>query len=110
MSVAHLASFVQSANVAPFIAAITASRCSANGSVEAGFALLTQTRAALFNAAWRAAGYALSTQPQMADEAVDQWRKPYERTGDTKAAMNEYLAWEIDLLPRVTRDGSSGFV
>ncbi len=42
----------------------------------------------------------------MADEAVDQWRKPYERTGDTKAAMNEYLAWEIDLLPRIERDGS----
>jgi len=61
------------------------------------------------NAAWRAAGYALSTQPQMADEAVDQWRKPYERTGDTKAAMNEYLAWEIDLLPRIARDGSLKF-
>ena len=61
------------------------------------------------NAAWRAAGYALSTQPHMADEAVDQWRKPYESTGDTKAAMNEYLAWEIDLLPRIARDGSSKF-
>jgi hypothetical protein len=45
----------------------------------------------------------------MADEAVDQWRKPYERTGDTKAAMNEYLAWEIDLLPRIERDGSLKF-
>jgi rhodanese-related sulfurtransferase len=61
------------------------------------------------NAAWRAAGYALSTQPQMADEAVDQWRKPYERSGDTKAAMNEYLAWEIDLLPRIARDGTLKF-
>jgi len=61
------------------------------------------------NAAWRAAGYALSTQPRMADEAVDQWRKPYERSGDTKAAMNEYLAWEIDLLARLERDGSLKF-
>jgi rhodanese-related sulfurtransferase len=61
------------------------------------------------NAAWRAAGYALSTQPHMADEAVDQWRKPYERSGDTKAAMNEYLAWEIDLLPRIARDGTLKF-
>jgi rhodanese-related sulfurtransferase len=61
------------------------------------------------NAAWRAAGYALSTEACMADEAVDQWRKPYERTGDTKAAMNEYLAWEIDLLPRIARDGSLKF-
>jgi rhodanese-related sulfurtransferase len=61
------------------------------------------------NAAWRAAGYALSTEPRMADEAVDQWRKPYERSGDTKAAMNEYLAWEIDLLPRIARDGTLKF-
>ena len=61
------------------------------------------------NAAWRAAGYALSTAAHMADEAVDQWRKPYERSGDTKAAMNEYLAWEIDLLPRIARDGTLKF-
>jgi len=61
------------------------------------------------NAAWQAAGFALSAEPQTADEAVDQWRKPYERGGDTKAAMNEYLAWEIDLLPRVERDGSLKF-
>ena len=61
------------------------------------------------NAAWRAAGYALSKEPRMADDAIDQWRKPYERSGDTKAAMNEYLAWEIDLLPRIARDGSLKF-
>ncbi|MGH6673571.1 MAG: rhodanese-like domain-containing protein [Xanthobacteraceae bacterium] len=61
------------------------------------------------NAAWKAAGYALSAEPLMADEAVDQWRKPYERSGNTKAAMNEYLAWEIDLLPRIERDGSLHF-
>jgi rhodanese-related sulfurtransferase len=62
------------------------------------------------NTAWQAAGYPLVIEPKnMADEAVDQWRKPYERTGDTKAAMNEYLAWEIDLLPRIARDGSLKF-
>jgi rhodanese-related sulfurtransferase len=61
------------------------------------------------NATWRAAGYVLSAEARMADEAVDQWRKPYERSGDTKAAMNEYLAWEIDLLPRIARDGSLKF-
>jgi rhodanese-related sulfurtransferase len=61
------------------------------------------------NAAWQAAGCAFSSQPNMADEAVDQWRKPYERTGDTKAAMEEYLAWEVDLLPRIARDGSLHF-
>jgi len=61
------------------------------------------------NAAWKAAGYELSAEPLMADEAIDQWRKPYERGGDTKAAMSEYLAWETDLLPRLARDGSLNF-
>src|SRR5579862_338128 len=61
------------------------------------------------NAAWKAAGHELSTAPLMADEAIDQWRKPYERGGDTKAAMSEYLSWETDLLPRLARDGSLNF-
>jgi rhodanese-related sulfurtransferase len=61
------------------------------------------------NAAWKAAGYELSAEPLMADDAIDQWRKPYERGGDTKAAMSEYLAWETDLLPRLARDGSLAF-
>ncbi len=61
------------------------------------------------NAAWQAAGHAFSAEAKMADEAIDQWRKPYERTGDSEAAMREYLAWEIDLLPRIERDGSLNF-
>jgi rhodanese-related sulfurtransferase len=61
------------------------------------------------NAAWKAAGYELSAEPLMTDEAIDQWRKPYERAGDAKAAMSEYLAWETDLLPRIERDGSLKF-
>ncbi len=61
------------------------------------------------NAAWQAAGYEWSSEVKMADEAVDQWRKPYERSGDVKAAMSEYLAWEVDLLPRIARDGSLTF-
>jgi rhodanese-related sulfurtransferase len=61
------------------------------------------------NCAWQATGYELSTETKLADELVDQWRKPYERTGDTKAAMAEYLAWETDLLPRIARDGTLHF-
>jgi rhodanese-related sulfurtransferase len=61
------------------------------------------------NAAWQSSGRPLSTEPSMADEPVDQWRKPYERTADTKAAMLDYLAWEIDLLGRIERDGSLRF-
>ena len=61
------------------------------------------------NAAWHAAGWPLSTDAKMADEMIDQWRKPYERDGDVKAAMQEYLTWEVDLLPRIKRDGSLRF-
>jgi rhodanese-related sulfurtransferase len=61
------------------------------------------------NAAWRAAGHPFSAEAKMADEAVDQWRKPYERSGNTKAMMQEYLDWEVDLLPRLKRDGSLQF-
>lgn len=61
------------------------------------------------NAAWQAAGKPFSAETKLADEPVDQWRKPYERAGDTKAAMAEYLAWETDLLPRIERDGTLKF-
>ncbi len=61
------------------------------------------------NAAWAAAGFPLSTDVKMADDPLDAWLKPYERPGDPKAAMNEYLSWEIDLLTRITRDGTTQF-
>ncbi len=61
------------------------------------------------NAAWTAAGFPLSTDVKMADEPLDAWLKPYERPGDPKAAMNEYLSWEIDLLTRIERDGTTNF-
>jgi len=61
------------------------------------------------NAAWAALGFPLSTDAKMADEPLDVWLKPYERAGDPKAAMNEYLSWEIDLLDRIKRDGTTRF-
>jgi rhodanese-related sulfurtransferase len=61
------------------------------------------------NAAWTAAGYSLEEKPHMADEPLDVWLRPYERTGDTAGAMREYLTWETDLLPRIERDGSCKF-
>jgi rhodanese-related sulfurtransferase len=61
------------------------------------------------NAAWQAAGLPLSTEPHMADDAVDVWLKPYERAGDTKGAMSEYLSWEVDLVERIERDGTCHF-
>jgi len=61
------------------------------------------------NAAWAAAGFPLATDLKLADEAVDAWLKPYERPGDPKDAMNEYLSWEVDLLKRIDRDGTTKF-
>ena len=62
------------------------------------------------NAAWRAAGHALTADdPRMADDAIDTWLKPYERSKDTTKAMQEYLSWEVDLLARIERDGSARF-
>jgi rhodanese-related sulfurtransferase len=62
------------------------------------------------NAAWTAAGFPLSTSVQMADDAVDVWLKPYERSNDTEAAMNAYLSWEVDLLERIKQDGTTHFL
>jgi len=62
------------------------------------------------NAAWTRAGYALVPGGgNMADEPIDVWLKPYERTAKTTDAMAEYLAWEVDLLPRIERDGTCHF-
>jgi rhodanese-related sulfurtransferase len=62
------------------------------------------------NAAWLAAGRTLTAaDPRMADEALDMWLKPYERGIDTTNAMREYLSWEVDLLARIERDGSTDF-
>jgi rhodanese-related sulfurtransferase len=62
------------------------------------------------NAAWTAAGIPLSTDAKLADEPLDVWLKPYERKGDPKAAMNEYLSWEVDLLERIQQDGTTHFI
>jgi hypothetical protein len=45
----------------------------------------------------------------MADDAIDTWLKPYERSKDTTKAMQDYLSWEVDLLARIARDGSARF-
>jgi hypothetical protein len=45
----------------------------------------------------------------MADAAIDAWLKPYERAANTEQAMAEYLSWEVDLLPRLARDGCADF-
>lgn len=62
------------------------------------------------NAAWTASGRALTAEePRFADEQIDVWLKPYDRSAGQAKAMQDYLAWEIDLLPRIERDGTSTF-
>jgi rhodanese-related sulfurtransferase len=61
-------------------------------------------------AAWTAANYRLSTDGRMADEPVDVWLKPYEQARDAEAAMNAYLSWEVDLLDRIEKDGTTHFL
>jgi rhodanese-related sulfurtransferase len=62
------------------------------------------------NAAWAAAGFPLATAERLADEPLDVWLKPYERPGDPKAGMQEYLTWEIDLIDRIEQDGTTYFL
>jgi len=63
------------------------------------------------NAAWTASGRALTAEhPRFADEPLDVWLKPYERTAGTTDAMQEYLAWEVDLLEHIKRDGTTAFL
>jgi rhodanese-related sulfurtransferase len=62
------------------------------------------------NAAWTASGRSLTAgNPRFADEPVDVWLKPYERDAGVADAMKDYLAWEIDLLERIERDGTTRF-
>jgi rhodanese-related sulfurtransferase len=62
------------------------------------------------NAAWSTAGFPLASgENRMADETVDVWLRPYEQPRGATAAMNEYLTWETDLLPRIDRDGTARF-
>ena len=62
------------------------------------------------NAAWAAAGFPLATAERLADEPLDVWLKPYERPNDNEAAMNAYLSWEVDLLERIKKDGTTHFL
>jgi rhodanese-related sulfurtransferase len=61
-------------------------------------------------AAWAASGRALTDgEENMADVADDMWLRPYDRAGGVEQAMNEYLAWEIDLVDQIERDGTARF-
>src|SRR5262249_5789126 len=62
------------------------------------------------NGAWIKSGRALpADDPRMADEPIDVWLRPYERSGGIPEAMQEYLSWETDLPARIAQDGTADF-
>ena len=60
--------------------------------------------------AWRAAGMAIEEgEDRMADEPVDVFHRPYDRSRSVEQAMRDYLSWEIDLVKQIERDGDAKF-
>jgi len=60
--------------------------------------------------AWAEAGLPLAEGPEhMADERDDVWLKPYQESGDREENMRRYLAWELDLVRNIERDGDHRF-
>ena len=45
----------------------------------------------------------------MADEPVDVFHRPYDRSRSAEQAMRDYLSWEVDLVRQIERDGDARF-
>ena len=61
-------------------------------------------------AAWRAAGLPLASGAErMADEPVDVWHRPYDRSTGIEEAMAAYLGWEVNLLRQIEREAAARF-
>ncbi len=76
-------------------------------------ARLTQTPVAVLRggtAAWRAAGLPLEAgMTRLADTTDDVWYRPYDRTANVEEAMQDYLAWEVNLVKQIARDDDVAF-
>ena len=60
--------------------------------------------------AWQAAGLPTGQGlPRPTCAADDVWYKPYEHVEADPAAMQGYLTWEVDLVPKIARDGDARF-
>ncbi|EMI5803555.1 rhodanese homology domain-containing protein [Klebsiella aerogenes] len=60
--------------------------------------------------AWIDAGLALEQgETHLATPRSDRYRRPYEGTDNTAAAMQAYLDWEYGLVEQLARDGTHGF-
>ncbi|WP_460890860.1 rhodanese-like domain-containing protein, partial [Ramlibacter alkalitolerans] len=62
------------------------------------------------NAAWTAAGLPLEAgETRLASPRIDRYRRPYEGTQASRAAMQAYLDWEFGLVAQLARDATHGF-
>ena len=60
--------------------------------------------------AWANAGLPMQSGNEgLPPEPDDVWWRPYDRDSRVKAAMKEYLTWEVDLVPQIERDGDARF-
>ena len=61
--------------------------------------------------AWTAAGLELvaGEEERVAANVNDVWLRPYDRGAGVEDAMREYLAWEVDLVAQLARDGTARF-
>jgi rhodanese-related sulfurtransferase len=59
--------------------------------------------------AWRAAGLPLEQTERLASDPIDRYRRPYEGTDNSAAAMQAYLDWEFGLVEQLKRDGTHHF-
>ena len=61
-------------------------------------------------AAWRAANLPLDAGLEnRASETDDVWSRPYDQAADVEQAMRDYLAWEVDLVKQIEREGVAPF-
>lgn len=60
--------------------------------------------------AWEAAGLPMASGAAgFTCEPDDVWYKPYEQPGGVNQAMQDYLTWEVNLIPQIERDGDAAF-
>ena len=60
--------------------------------------------------AWTAAGFELAEGADgLAANVNDVWLRPYDRGEGIEDAMRQYLAWEVDLVAQLERDGTARF-
>jgi len=59
--------------------------------------------------AWKAAGIATESGIDRRLEADDVWYKPYDQQAGVEQAMRDYLAWEVNLVAQIRREGDVGF-